>query len=105
MILPLLSFFSVPWLCMTRFENIRWIVLHCGSFLPYMLRRFSGVSGILASMGMMETVDTGAEFEKLYFDIAGDPEPVALVMLRMVAAYDHIVFGSNFPHYPAKVIR
>ena len=53
---------------------------------------------------MMETVDAGAEFEKLYFDIAGDPEPVALDMLRMVAADDHIVFGSDFPHSPAKVI-
>ena len=89
---------------MTRFGNIRWIVPHCGSFLPYMLQRFSGVSGILASMGMMETVDVGAEFEKLYFDIAGDPEPVALAMLRMVAADDHIVFGSDYPHSPAKVI-
>ena len=88
----------------TRFPNIRWIVPHCGSFLPYMLQRFSGVSGILASMGMMETVDAGAEFEKLYFDIAGDPEPVALDMLRMAAADDHIVFGSDFPHSPAKVI-
>ena len=89
---------------MRRFPNIRWIVPHCGSFLPYMLQRFSGVSAILASMGMMETVDAKAEFEKLSFNIAGDPEPVALEMLRMVAADDHIVFGSGFPHSPAKVI-
>lgn len=58
---------------MTRFPDILWVVPHCGSFLPYMLQRFSGVSGILASMGMMESVDVQAEFEKLYFDIAGDP--------------------------------
>ena len=89
---------------MTRFPEIRWIVPHCGSFLPYMLQRFTGVSGILASMGMMETVDVKAEFEKLYFDIAGDPEPVQLNMLRMTAADDHIVYGSDFPHSPAKVI-
>jgi predicted TIM-barrel fold metal-dependent hydrolase len=89
---------------MTRFPDIRWIVPHCGSFLPYMLQRFTGVSGILASMGMMETVDVQAEFEKLYFDIAGDPEPVHLDMLRMVAADDRIVFGSDFPHSPARVI-
>ena len=58
-------------------------------------------------MGMMEAADVKAEFEKLYFDIAGDPEPVQLSMLRMVAADDHIVFGSfgsDFPHSPAKVI-
>lgn len=90
---------------MTRFPNIRWVVPHCGAFLPYMLQRFTGVSGILASMGMMETVDVKAEFEKLYFDIAGDPEPNHLTMLRMVTDDSHIVFGSDFPHSPAKVIQ
>jgi len=89
---------------MTRFPDIRWVVPHCGAFLPYMMQRFTGVSGILASLGMMETVDVKAEFEKLYFDIAGDPEPTHLNMLRMVAADDHIVFGTDFPHSPAKVI-
>ena len=89
---------------MTRFPDIRWIIPHCGSFLPYMLQRFTGVSGILASMGMMETVDVKAEFEKLYFDIAGDPEPVQLQMLRMAAADDCIVYGSDFPHSPGRVI-
>lgn len=64
----------------------------------------TGVSGMFASMRMMETVDVRAEFEKLYFDVAGDPEPVQLKMLRMVAADDHIVYGSDFPHSPAKVI-
>ncbi len=89
---------------MTRFPKIRWIVPHCGSFLPYMLQRFTGVSGILTSMGMMEIVDVRAEFEKLYFDIAGDPEPDQLDMLRMVADDNHIVFGTDYPHSPAKVI-
>ena len=89
---------------MTRYPDIRFVVPHCGSFLPYMLQRFAGVSGILASMGMMETVDAHAEFAKLYFDIAGDPEPVALDMLRLVADDSHIVYGSDFPHSPAKMI-
>ena len=89
---------------MTRFPHICWIVPHCGSFLPYMLQRFTGVSGILANMGMMETVDAYEEFSHLYFDIAGDPEPVGLNMLRMVADESHIVFGSDYPHSPAPVI-
>ena len=80
------------------------MVPYCGSFLPYMLQRFAGVLGILASMGIMETVDVQAEFEKLYFDIAEDPEPVALDMLCMVADDSRIVYGSDFPHSPAQVI-
>lgn len=89
---------------MTRFPNIKFVVPHTGSFLPYMLQRFVGVSGILSQFGMMETVDAKEEFKHLYFDIAGDPEPVALDMLRMVADDDKIVFGSDFPHSPARVI-
>ncbi len=89
---------------MTRFPSIRFVVPHTGSFLPYMLQRFTGVSGILASMGMMEQVDLQKEFQNLYFDIAGDPEPVALDMLLMVAGEDKIVYGSDFPHSPAKVV-
>lgn len=90
---------------MTRYPDIRWLIPHCGSFLPYMLQRFTGVSTILANMGLMEQIDAKAEFEKLYFDIAGDPEPVALDMLRMVIDDSHIVYGSDFPHSPAKVIE
>lgn len=89
---------------MTRFPNIDWVVPHCGSFLPYMLQRFAGVTGILAALDMMETVDAKSEFERLYFDIAGDPEPTHLEMLRMVAADDRILYGTDFPHSPAKIV-
>ena len=89
---------------MSKFPNIRFVVPHCGSFLPYMLQRFAGVSGILASKRMMEPVDIYEETSGLWFDIAGDPEPVALDMLRMVVPDDHIVYGSDFPHSPAPVV-
>ena len=89
---------------MTRFPNIKFVVPHNGSFLPYMLSRFSGVSGILASLGIMGAVDVQKEFANLYFDIAGDIEPVALDMLLMVTDYEHIVYGSDFPHSPAKIV-
>ena len=89
---------------MTRFPDIRFLVPHTGSFLPYMLQRFSGVSGILASLGMMDVVDVKEELKNLYFDIAGDPEPVALDMLLMITDEEHIVYGSDFPHSPAKIV-
>ena len=55
-------------------------------------------------MGMMQTVDVNAEFEKLYFGIAGDPEPVTLELLLMAAEGSHFVFGSNYHHSPANII-
>ena len=89
---------------MTRYPNIKFVVPHTGSFLPYMLQRFKGVTQILANLNIMQKIDVDAEFKNLYFDIAGDPEPVALDMLLMVADKNKIVYGSDYPHSPAKVV-
>ena len=89
---------------MSRYPEIRWIIPHTGSFLAYELQRFKGVSGILAKLNMMEQVDIDTEVRNLYFDIAGDPEPVALDMLLRITDSDHIVYGSDWPHSPAPVI-
>lgn len=69
-----------------------------------MLQRFKGISEILAAKEIMGTINVSEEFKHLYFDIAGDPEPVAFDMLRMVVDYSHIVYGSDFPYSPAKVV-
>ena len=89
---------------MTRYPNIKFVVPHTASFLPYMLQRFKGVTQILANLNIMQKIDVDAEFKNLYFDIAGDPEPVALKMLLMVADKNKIVYGSDYPHSPAKVV-
>lgn len=89
---------------MVRFPNIKFVIPHTGSFIPYMVQRFKGISGILASKGMMEVVDVDANIKNLYFDIAGDPEPIALDMLMMITDKEHIIFGTDYPHSPASVI-
>ncbi|PKU90461.1 amidohydrolase family protein [Bifidobacterium pseudolongum subsp. globosum] len=95
---------SISTRTMTRFPHIRFVVPHCGAFLPYMLQRFAGVSRILAQYGVMEPTDVYEEARGLWYDVAGDPEPVALDMLRMVAPADHIVYGSDYPHSPAPIV-
>lgn len=89
---------------MTRYPNITFVVPHIGSFLPYMLQRFNGVVGVLAARGMMDPVDIHEEFKNLYFDIAGDPEPVALDILLMVTDIDHVVYGTDYPYVAGKAI-
>lgn len=42
---------------MSRYQGIRFVVPHNGSFLPYMLSRFAGVSGILAALGTGDVID------------------------------------------------
>lgn len=89
---------------MIRYPHIRFVVPHCGSFLPYMASRMDGISAILTSLGMMEPVDVYANLKNVYYDIAGDPEPHQLDMLLCIAREGHILFGSDFPHAPAKAI-
>ena len=52
----------------------------------------------------MKPVDVKKEFANLFFDIAGDTEPAALDMLLMITDEKHIVYGSDFPHSPAKIV-
>ena len=69
-----------------------------------MASRMDGISAILTSLGMMEPVDVYANLKNVYYDIAGDPEPHQLDMLLCIAREGHILFGSDFPHAPAKAI-
>ena len=85
---------------LTRYPGIRLVVPHCGSFLPYMLQRFIGISRALEGTGVMEPVDARAEFDRLWFDLAGDPEPAALKSLLLVADPGRIVYGSDYPYTP-----
>jgi amidohydrolase 2 len=81
-----------------RFPNIKFVVPHNGSFLPYMIQRFKGVSNILVARKMIEPVDIDANIKNLYFDIAGDPEPNALDMLLTITDEKHILYGSDYPY-------
>lgn len=89
---------------MVRYPNIKFIIPHVGSFLPYMYERMNGISKILASKGLMQEVDVKENMKNLYFDLAGDPEPYQLDMLLMITDKYHIVYGTDYPHSPAPVI-
>ena len=41
---------------------------------------------------------------ELYFDLAGDPRPDALDMLLKITDKEHILYGSDYPYVPAKVL-
>jgi len=83
---------------LTRYGNLRMVVPHCGSFLPYMKQRAKGMFQLLAAMNMMEAVDIEAGLSRLYFDLAGDPMPEEMDMLLQIAGVDRLVYGSDFPY-------
>ena len=42
--------------------------------------------------------------QQLYYDLAGDPLPEAMDMLLKITDVSHLLYGSDFPYVPAKVL-
>ncbi len=87
-----------------KFPRLKVVVPHCGSFLPYMKQRAGAMFQMLASMNLMEPVNFAASFGRLFFDTAGDPMPEQFDMLLKVASLEQIIFGTDYPYVPAKVV-
>lgn len=90
---------------MIKYPEIKFIVPHTGSFLPYMLERFKSITSILIAKNQMKPVDVEANLKNLYFDIAGDPEPIALDMLLKITNSDHILYGTDYPYTPTFILK
>lgn len=87
-----------------RYPNIRWVVPHCGSFIPEVAHRLSSISQILVPQGLMAPVDVDAALRTLYFDLAGAALPVMLPALLQVATPRQIMYGSDYPYTPVHQI-
>jgi 6-methylsalicylate decarboxylase len=88
-----------------RYPNVRWVVPHSGSFLPNIYDRFLGISKILVPQGLMEDVDVAASFERLYFDLSGNPAPHLLSWLLTVTSPEHVLYGSDYSFTPEPQIE
>lgn len=84
-----------------RWPRIRWVVPHCGSFLPEVAHRMAGIQALLAPRGLVPQVDVAANVRSLWFDLAGDAQPVMLEALLKVADPSHLLLGSDYPYTPA----
>jgi len=87
-----------------KYPDIKVVVPHSGSFLPLVIHRLIGISEVLIPQKVMEPVNVKENFQKLYFDVAGDALPVALDALLKVADPSHIMYGSDFPYTPVPMI-
>ncbi len=87
-----------------KYPDIKFVVPHCGSFLPYMKQRAGAMFQMLSSMKMMEPVNIEDSIKRLHFDLAGDPMPDSLEMLLKITDIDHIVYGSDYPYVPAPIL-
>ncbi len=90
---------------MTRFQNIKIVVPHAGSFLPYAIPRLKGGYPLLLKQGLSEPIDIEGNLSRLYYDLAGGPSPQAIKMLLTITDPEHIMFGTDYPFVPSPILE
>ena len=88
-----------------RYPDVKVLVPHCGSFLPNLIDRLTGITSLFAQKGLGKQVHVEKSLSSLYFDIAGDAFPRGAAILSTLADEDHILFGGDFPYTPGPMIR
>lgn len=89
---------------MVRYPDIKVVVPHGGSFLPYALPRLRNGYPLLVAKGITKPFDIDGNLRGLYYDLAGGPSPEAVKMLLTVTTPDHIMYGSDYAFVPAPIL-
>ncbi len=76
-----------------QFPDIRFIFSHAGGTAPFLTERIS--------FGNQDIVNS---LKKFYYDVAISSNPYALKSLQELVPSSHIVFGSDYPFLPEKLI-
>ncbi|MDE7397309.1 MAG: amidohydrolase [Muribaculum sp.] len=90
---------------MTRCPNIKFVVPHSGSFLPYAVPRLKGGYQLLLNNNLTDTIDIDGNLARLYYDLAGGPSVQAIKMLMTITTPDHIMYGSDYPFVPSSILK
>jgi 6-methylsalicylate decarboxylase len=88
---------------MKRYPGARIILSHAGSFVPYASHRFAELAHVFR-LDAADPVDILKSFQRFYFDTALSSGPAALPSLKAFAQQDRILFGTDYPFAPAKVV-
>lgn len=87
-----------------RYPDIRFVVPHCGSFLPLAIPRMKAVLPAMQAQGYMQPVDWEANLSHLYYDLAGGATSEVVRSLLTITTPEHLLYGSDYPYQPAGVL-
>ncbi|MCD8235719.1 MAG: amidohydrolase [Prevotellaceae bacterium] len=87
-----------------RYPNIRFVIPHCGSFLPLAIPRMKMVHPAMVAKGLMNPIDWEANLKNLYYDLAGGATSDVIKTLLTITTPEHLMYGSDYPYQPAAVL-
>lgn len=87
-----------------RYPDIKIVVPHAGSFLPYAIPRLKAAYPLLVAKGITESFDIDGNLKGLYYDLAGGPSPETVKMMLTITTPDRIMYGSDYGFVPSQVL-
>lgn len=87
-----------------RYPNLKFVVPHCGSFLPLALPRLKALLPSLQAKGLVGDIDIESSLARLYYDLAGAASPTVIHTLLTITTPEHILYGSDYPYQPASLL-
>lgn len=91
----------------SRYQNLTFLVSHCGATLPPVVERFTAFSSlILKDAESLSADDVKNLFQsRFYFDLAGMPFPDQIHGFLRVSNAGRLLYGSDYPYTPGKLVE
>ena len=89
---------------LTRYNNIKVVVPHCGAYLPLAIPRMKSLTPVMQTNKMVSEIDYEANLRTLYYDLAGAHSPETIRMLLTITTPDHLLYGSDYPYVAPQVL-
>ena len=83
---------------LTRYNNIKVVVPHCGAYLPLMVPRMKSLTPVMQANKLVGDIDWEANLAAIYYDLAGAHSPEVIRMLLTITTPDHLLYGSDYPY-------
>ena len=90
---------------LARYNNIKVIVPHCGTYLPLAIPRMKSLTPVMQTNKMVGEIDYEANLRALYYDLAGAHSPEVIRMLLTITTPDHLLYGDLAGAHSPEVIR
>jgi predicted TIM-barrel fold metal-dependent hydrolase len=81
-----------------RYPNIRWQVAHLGGAAPFMAHRLASLTAREPHLAQQAPAGALGYLSRLYYDTGLADNEIAVNATRLVAPFDHLLFGTDWPY-------